>query len=84
MAAVEWFHKETWNLKIKLEKKEISIGEFAVIYYSLLKQAKEMENQQRGYSEEIINILENIMYWDTCPEDYKETISIFITQFKNK
>jgi hypothetical protein len=39
---------------------------------------------KRMYSREIINILENIMYWDTCPEDYKETISIFIAQFKKK
>ena len=44
--AVEWFHKETWKLKIKLEKQEISIGEYAVIYGELFEQAKQMEQEQ--------------------------------------
>jgi hypothetical protein len=44
--AVEWFHKETWKLKIKLEKQEISIGEYAVIYGELFERAKQMEQEQ--------------------------------------
>jgi hypothetical protein len=44
--ALEWFHKETWNLKDKLENKLISIGKYANTYHELYNQAKEMENQQ--------------------------------------
>jgi hypothetical protein len=39
---------------------------------------------ERMYSDKIIDILDNITYWDTCPEDYKETISLFTKQFKKK
>ena len=44
--AVEWFHKETWNLKIKLENKVISIGNYANTYQELFEQAKEMFEKQ--------------------------------------
>jgi hypothetical protein len=39
--AVEWFHQKTWDLKIQLEKGEISIGEYANTYSTLYEQAKE-------------------------------------------
>lgn len=45
-SAVEWFHKETWNLKIKLENKVISIGQHANSYHELFEQAKEMFEKQ--------------------------------------
>jgi hypothetical protein len=44
--AVEWFHQKTWDLKIQLEKGEISIGEYANTYATLYEQAKEMEKQR--------------------------------------
>jgi hypothetical protein len=44
--AVEWFHQKTWDLKIQLEKGEISIGEYANTYATLYEQAKEMEKEQ--------------------------------------
>jgi hypothetical protein len=50
--AVEWFSNKSWKLKIRLENKEISIGEYAVAYVKLLDEAKEMEREQKGYTEE--------------------------------
>jgi hypothetical protein len=44
--AVECFSNKSWKLKIRLENKEISIGEYAVAYVKLLDEAKEMEKQQ--------------------------------------
>ena len=32
---------------------------------------------------EIIEILENIMYWDTCPDDYKEKIKKYLKNNEN-
>jgi hypothetical protein len=40
--------------------------------------------QERSYSEEIIDILDNVRYWETCPNSYKVIIERFIEQFKNK
>jgi hypothetical protein len=48
-SSVEWFSKESWKLKVKLENKEITLGEYGVTYVDLLKQAKAM------HKEEIIN-----------------------------
>ena len=36
------------------------------------------------YSEEILNILSNVLYWDTCPDDYKVVISNFLMQQNNE
>ena len=44
--AVEWFSNQSWKLKIQLENKEISIGEYAVAYVKLLDESKEMEKNQ--------------------------------------
>jgi len=44
--AVEWFSNESWKLKIQLENKEISIGEYAVTYVKLVDEAREMEQEQ--------------------------------------
>lgn len=44
--AVEWFANKSWKLKVQLENKEISIGEYGVTYVELLKQAKEIEKKQ--------------------------------------
>jgi len=49
----------------------------------MIEEAKEMEKEQM-HSNKIINILDEITYWDNCPEEYKETISLFTKQFKNK
>jgi hypothetical protein len=44
--AVEWFSNQTWKLKVRLENKEISIGEYGVTYVELFEQAKAMEKEQ--------------------------------------
>lgn len=38
--------------------------------------------QKQMYSDEIINILDNIRYWDTCPNDYLLIIEQFLEQLK--
>lgn len=40
--------------------------------------------QERMYSDEILNILDNVRYWDTCPEQYVTIIESFLEQFKKK
>jgi hypothetical protein len=45
-SSVEWFSKESWKLKVKLENKEITLGEYGVTYVDLLKQAKAMHEQE--------------------------------------
>jgi hypothetical protein len=40
--------------------------------------------QERMYSEKIIDILDNVRYWETCPDEYKVIIEKFIEQNKNK
>ena len=40
--------------------------------------------QERMYSEEIIDILDNVRHWETCPNSYKVIIERFIEQFKKK
>lgn len=44
--AVEFYENQIFNLQLQLEKKEISIGEYAVERFQFFKQAKEMEKQQ--------------------------------------
>jgi hypothetical protein len=36
------------------------------------------------YSKEIIDILDNVRYWETCPNEYIVIIEKFIEPFKNK
>jgi hypothetical protein len=40
------------------------------------------EQDKNKYSEEIIDILDNVRYWETCPDEYKVIIEKFIEQFK--
>ena len=40
--------------------------------------------QERSYSEEIIDILDNVRYWETCPDKYKIIIEEWLKQFKKK
>ena len=44
--AVEYFHEKTWELKMLLEKQQISVGEYGVAYYDILEESKEMFQQQ--------------------------------------
>jgi hypothetical protein len=44
--AVEWYSQQHLKLLIKLENKELSIGEYVVQHQEILNQAKEMEREQ--------------------------------------
>jgi hypothetical protein len=44
--AVEWYSQQHLKLLIKLENKELSIGEYAVQHQEILNKAKELEKQQ--------------------------------------
>jgi len=44
--AVEWFHEKTWELKMLLEKQQISVDEYGVAYYDILEESKQMFQQQ--------------------------------------
>jgi len=45
-------------------------------------QAREIEKQQQVYNKEIVDILDNVRYWETCPDEYKVIIEKFIEQNK--
>lgn len=49
-----------------------------------IEQAKEIEKQEQVYNKEIVDILDNVRYWETCPNSYKVIIEKFIEQNKNK
>lgn len=64
--AVEYFHEKTWELKMLLEKQQISVDEYGVAYYDILEESKEMEKQQiidesKITRLEIINHAENTL-----------------------
>lgn len=46
ISAVEWYENRIFILQIQLEKKEISLGEYAVKRVELFKQAKAMVKEQ--------------------------------------
>jgi len=72
--AVEWFHKETWSLKMQKECKEITEGEYAVDYFDLFEQAKAMDKQQKKDAWEDGWKLSDLppMYVETQSEKYYE------------
>ena len=45
-SSVEWFAKESWNLELKMQNKEITFGEYSVVYALLIEQAKAMHKQE--------------------------------------
>jgi hypothetical protein len=42
-----------------------------------------MQNNNLVIEEKIIKILEDLIYWETCPDSYKETITEFLEK-RNK
>ena len=46
-SAVDWFNNSIFELQLQIERKEISLGEFAVKRVEICEQAKEMEEKQR-------------------------------------
>ena len=45
-SAVDWFNNSIFELQLQIERKEISLGEFAVKRVEIFEQAKIMEKQQ--------------------------------------
>ena len=87
-SAVEWYIENVKLTEIEYLDDKITTTELDVIIDNLGEQAKEMEKQQQGYSEE--EVLELIQFLSD-EEDFKEnsSISIFIAEdylnkFKNK
>ena len=72
--AVEWLANEFYE---KLEVK----GDGA-LFNDLVEQAKEMEKQQQGYSEE--DMLKSFMAGIKCESNKGKNFEQFIKQFKNK
>ena len=67
------------HIKFCLECKNESQAIRLIEKYGFEKQ----EQDKNKYSEEIIDILDNVRYWETCPDEYKVIIENFIEQFKN-
>jgi len=61
--AVEW-----------LIDKILQTNHLKAIFEDEIIQAKEMEKQQQVYNKEIVDILDNVRYWETCPDNYKVII----------
>jgi hypothetical protein len=55
--------------------------EFTNGKYGFIAGAKwQQEQDKKLYSEEIIDILDNVRYWETCSDEYKVIIEKFIEQ----
>jgi hypothetical protein len=76
MTAVEWYSKEHLILLVKLENKEISIGEYVVKHSELLEQAKQMEKEQ------IIEAHLDGQSLVSCKDEYAE--QYYNQTYKNK
>jgi hypothetical protein len=50
--AVEWYEKEINSLFEKYEAKQISRADFLIMKHNIFYPAKEMEKEQKGYTEE--------------------------------
>jgi hypothetical protein len=82
-----------YSTMTKEEPKQETLEEFAerlcpnkqVEYDMILEGAKwQQEQYKKLYSEEIVDILDNVRYWETCPNSYKVIIERFIEEFKKK
>lgn len=66
-SSIDWFHREILKLNVRMENKELMIGEFVVKYGYLLAKAREMHRQ------EIVDAwLDGVGNWDNekQPDDY--------------
>ena len=48
------------------------------------KESIKQEAEKQEKEKDIIDVLENILYWDTCPEDYKTIIKKYIREQASK
>ena len=81
---LEWFVNNPSCEEIKVNKLCYgALSGFADAGYKIII-PKEEPKQERMYSEEIIDILDNVRYWETCPNKYKVIIEEWFEQFKKK
>lgn len=45
-SSIDWFVRETWKLRMQLEKKELTLGEYATKHYALYEQADAMHKEE--------------------------------------
>jgi predicted RNA binding protein with dsRBD fold (UPF0201 family) len=78
-SAVEWYAKEHHTLLIKLENKELTIGEYVGEHHDILQQAKQMHKEQildsykKGFSEGVVFGIVTIYKFQTSEQYYNET-----------
>jgi hypothetical protein len=76
--AVEWLQEQLKNVKYNpLEQNGYSIAK-----EGLFSQAKEMEKQQKGYSEQ--DMLQSFLAGINCESNNGKNFEQWITKFKNK
>jgi len=85
--AVEWLSEQLLNLDIEFDSMLINRANYWVKRNNILEQAKEIEKEQQGYSEEdmkeAFNVGFNVGYNDETSPSYL-TAEKFIEQFKKK
>jgi hypothetical protein len=45
-SSIEWYERQVWDLLIRFENKEITLGQYGVTRVDLFNQAKEMHNNE--------------------------------------
>ena len=73
--AVEWYSQKHLGLLVKLENKEISLGEYVTKHGLLLEQAKEMEKEQ------IMNAFDECGMWQ---DNYSDSEHYYNKTFKSE
>ena len=77
--AVEWYSQQHLKLLIKLENKELSIGEYAVQHQEILHKAKAMEKRQIidastiGFADGLKYMNNETQNFENAEQYYKET-----------
>lgn len=45
-SSIDWFVKETWKLRVQLDNKEVTLGEYSTKYYDLYQHADTMHKEE--------------------------------------
>jgi hypothetical protein len=83
MTAVEWYIENVKSIEIEYLDDKITTTELDVIIDNLGEQAKEMEKQQQGYSEEEVIAFGEFIFKHTLLAHSKGVKNLF-EQFKKK
>ena len=71
LSSIDWFVRETWKLRMQLEKKELTLGEYATKHYALYEQADAMHKEEiteayaNGSNDRLKNRINNDYYNET-------------------